>query len=245
MPRPVKRRNVCCLPKVSNFFPEGYSSYAPDKSEGVILTVDEYEAIRFIDYEGLSQEVCSSYMGIARTTVQLIYARARKKVACALVEGLPLKIDGGDYRVCNGQNNYCNDKLCLTFQNNHHHKDKESAMIVAIPLEKDKVSICPAFGRTPYFLFHNLKTGEEEIKDNPAKNAEGGAGVRAAQFIIDNAANCVIAQRLGGNADAALKAAKILVYEPHGSEAAQNIDAFKNDELSLLYPFRSSNGRAR
>ena len=99
MPRPRKRRNVCCLPRINEFVPIRADG---TPHEIVVLAVDEYEAIRLIDNEGLSQEECSDYMNVARTTAQQIYANARKKIAHALVEGLPIRIKGGDYRICNG-----------------------------------------------------------------------------------------------------------------------------------------------
>jgi len=104
MPRPKKCRKVCSLPRINEFLPAENGSR---DREIIIVTVDEYEAIRLIDHEGLSQEECSGYMGIARTTVQQIYESARKKIARALVEGLPLKIAGGDYRLCDGKEKYC------------------------------------------------------------------------------------------------------------------------------------------
>jgi len=90
---------VCCLPQVNEFVPAGVQQ---GMREIVVMTVDEYEAIRLIDNEDFSQEECSVYMKIARTTVQQIYNNARKKIARALVEGLTLKIEGGDYRLCDG-----------------------------------------------------------------------------------------------------------------------------------------------
>ena len=84
MPRPTKCRKVCHFPQVLEFLP----SQAGEQKAPVILTVDEYEAIRLIDKEGLSQEQCCEFMQIARTTVQRIYESARKKLAAVLVDGL-------------------------------------------------------------------------------------------------------------------------------------------------------------
>lgn len=102
MPRPKKCRKVCCLPRVSEFLPAGSGD-----GDAVVMTVDEYEAIRLIDREGFSQEECSGYMHVARTTAQQIYDGARRKLARALVEGLPLRIEGGPYRLCDGSEPYC------------------------------------------------------------------------------------------------------------------------------------------
>ena len=99
MPRPRKQRHVCCMPRNNEFVPVREGGQPAD---AVVITVDEYEAIRLIDHEGLSQEECSNSMNVARTTVQLIYASARQKIACAIVEGLRLRIEGGDYCLCSG-----------------------------------------------------------------------------------------------------------------------------------------------
>lgn len=96
MPRPVKWRNVCCLPERTLFGPLGPGK---DTSEIVVMTVDEYETIRLIDFEGMTQEECSDSMGVARTTVQRIYNDARKKLAGILVNGHIIRIEGGEYQL--------------------------------------------------------------------------------------------------------------------------------------------------
>lgn len=103
MPRPPKCRRVCRLPKTAAFYPDGEHAH----KVCVLLAVEEYEAIRLIDREGFSQAECSAYMGVARTTVQQIYTTARQKIAQALVDGLPLKIEGGAYRLCDGREAAC------------------------------------------------------------------------------------------------------------------------------------------
>ena len=103
VPRPRKCRRVCQMPHTREFRPV---SERPCGA-AVVLTVDEYEAVRWIDKQGFSQEECSAYMQVARTTVQLIYNSARKKIADALVEGRPLLIEGGDYQLCDSQNEFC------------------------------------------------------------------------------------------------------------------------------------------
>ena len=74
MPRKVKCRKVCHYPQTLEFLPQNNNA---QEQEPIVLTVDEYEAIRLIDRRGMSQEQCAAFMQIARTTVQRIYETAR------------------------------------------------------------------------------------------------------------------------------------------------------------------------
>ena len=108
MPRPKKWRKVCCMPCSTEFAPVG----AQRANDAVEMTVDEYEAVRLIDHEGFTQEECAGYMKIARTTAQQIYNDARRKLALSLVEGRPLRISGGEYRLCDGNEPQCSCGGC-------------------------------------------------------------------------------------------------------------------------------------
>lgn len=99
MPRPRKCRRVCRMPGSRRFGPLDPGA---GERKDVVLTVDEFEAIRLIDLEQLSQEECAERMNVARTTAQAIYSRARMKVAEFLVDGAELSIEGGDYVLCDG-----------------------------------------------------------------------------------------------------------------------------------------------
>lgn len=107
MPRPKRCRKVCSLPRVYEFIPTGESV------DFVVLTVDEYESIRLIDKQGFSQEDCAAYMQVARTTAQQIYNSARRKIAYALVDGKGLRIEGGNYRLCDGKEPFCSCGGCF------------------------------------------------------------------------------------------------------------------------------------
>ena len=65
-----------------------------------------------VDLENLNQEECAGRMGVARTTVQAIYNSARKKLAQCLVEGKELRVDGGDYVLCEGELTGCHCRRC-------------------------------------------------------------------------------------------------------------------------------------
>lgn len=109
MPRPRKWRKVCCLPQSNRFGPLDCTA----KAAGFInMGVDEYETVRLIDLEGLTQEECAGRMNIARTTVQGIYNEARKKLADSLVNGKVLFIGGGEYRLCDGLGEACGRGGC-------------------------------------------------------------------------------------------------------------------------------------
>ena len=138
MARPKKCRKVCCMPAFEEFVPvashgcfqrscgsdkdqcvpecaEPHNQRSPVSAhtDTVVMTVDEYETIRLIDLEGLSQEECCLRMDVARTTVQQIYNDARKKIAEAIVNGLNLKIEGGRYELCDGKNHFCGCGGCM------------------------------------------------------------------------------------------------------------------------------------
>lgn len=87
------------------------------------MTVDEYETVRLIDLEGMTQEECSEKMHIARTTVQGIYTSARSKIADSLVNGKVLLIDGGDYRLCDGSGPRCGGGGCRRHRHGGHMPD--------------------------------------------------------------------------------------------------------------------------
>ena len=121
MSRPLKLRKVCMLPKSSVFSPVGQKR----KKNPIFLTIDEYEVIRLLDKEGFSQEQCGEYMDIARTTVQQIYASARKKIAEALVEGFPIRIEGGNYLLCDSKEKTCGCNGCKKQKNIKNEKAKK------------------------------------------------------------------------------------------------------------------------
>jgi len=71
--------------------------------EEVVLTLDEFEAMRLADREGLYQDAVAERMGISRATVGRILASARGKVASAFVEGWAIRFEGGEVELCRGQ----------------------------------------------------------------------------------------------------------------------------------------------
>ena len=96
MPRPPIERAVGGVPRVTLFKPAG----VPGRElEQLPLAVDELEAIRLVDLEGLSHEQAASAMGVSRQTVGRVLERGRAKVAEALVAGKAILIGGGQYRV--------------------------------------------------------------------------------------------------------------------------------------------------
>jgi predicted DNA-binding protein (UPF0251 family) len=109
MPRPKKWRKVCAVPENIRF---GSLNTLLQEEEYLIMTIDEYETIRLIDLEGLTQEECASQMKVARTTIQATYLEARKKLATSLINQIELRIEGGAYKLCDGSEKSCNRISC-------------------------------------------------------------------------------------------------------------------------------------
>lgn len=109
MSRPRKWRKVCRLPGSNRFGP---LDAVDNGNNFVTMSIDEYETIRLIDLEGFTQEECAAQMKIARTTAQGMYCDARKKLSESLVNGKVLRIEGGDYELCDGLELECNCGGC-------------------------------------------------------------------------------------------------------------------------------------
>ena len=109
MPRPVKVRRVCVEPKYTRFVPSG-----ADRTDAAVLSIEEYEVIRHVDYQKMTHEECAVKMAVSRTTVTEIYETARYKIADAIINGKVLCIEGGNYRVCDvGECCGANDRSCI------------------------------------------------------------------------------------------------------------------------------------
>lgn len=69
----------------------------PEMMKTIILTLEEFEALRLVDGEGLDQEAAAFQMGVSRKTLWIDLKRARKKVVTALANGWAIRIEGGNY----------------------------------------------------------------------------------------------------------------------------------------------------
>ena len=93
MPRKKRNRRIQVPPVIKGMSVDGVRGR---KSNEVILHLEEYEVIRLLDYENLTQEEAAVYMDVSRPTLTRIYEEARNKVATAFVEGRGLIFKGGD-----------------------------------------------------------------------------------------------------------------------------------------------------
>jgi len=94
--RPTKWRRVASLPQVTYFKP---AALPLRMLEEVCLSVEETEAIRLKDLEGLEQEACAQEMNISRSTFQRLLYSGRQKLADALVNGKAIRIEGGNFEI--------------------------------------------------------------------------------------------------------------------------------------------------
>ena len=89
----------------------------------------------------------------------------------------------------------------------------------------------PRFGRCQYFVFVDPETMEFEAFENEGLMASGGAGVQAAQLVVQKGANALITGNLGPNAASALSASRIKVYLVPGGTINDVIMSYKSGSL--------------
>jgi predicted DNA-binding protein (UPF0251 family) len=128
MPRPTRNRRVVNPPRMSGFKPFGMPL---NELKIIELQFDEYEGINLVNYQDMSQEAAAEMMGISRPTFTRIYNRALKKIAKAFVEGMAIKIEGGNvefekqwykcqkcFKLIDGLDNHIKCKGCNSFTGN-------------------------------------------------------------------------------------------------------------------------------
>lgn len=214
MPRPKRCRRICGYPDYWSFAPEGAAA-----AETVVFKLDEYETIRLIDYQKMTQEECAAAMGVSRATVTGIYERARFKLADAMVNGKRIRITGGSYRI---------DSIPAASELG---EKGENIMRIAVTYEQEMVG--QHFGRTEQFKVFDVEDGKiisSQIIDTNGtghgalagflRAAEvgtlicGGIGMGARNALQDVGINLL--PGVNGNADEAVKSylAGTLEYNP-------------------------------
>lgn len=223
MARPRRSRRVCSEPAYGSFFPEGI----PHAGE-VMLTLDEYEALRLIDLEKLTHARCAVQMDISRTTVTEIYESARGKLADALVNGKVLFIAGGDYRLCDGSAlvSGCCHKHCRKFGKVAEKAviDEKGAKEMRIAVTYENGQIFQHFGHTAQFKVYDVEDGnivKEQIMDT---NGSGHGAL--AGLLADVKADALICGGIGGGAQMALAEAGIKLYGGVSGAADAAVAAF-------------------
>ncbi len=212
MPRPVRCRRIERQPV--------YRSFSPDDGpagEYVRMTVDEFETIRLLDDEGLTQELCAARMNIARTTVTAIYDSARKKLADALVRGKRLLITGG-----------CCEYAPLELPETIMEKGN-STMRIAVTYENG--DIFQHFGHTEQFKLYDVQDGKIVNTQIVATNGSGHGAL--AGFLQAAGADALICGGIGAGAQTALAEAGIRLYA--GVQGSADMAARALAEGTLAY----------
>ena len=191
MPRPLRCRRIERLPVYRSFSPDDTAA-----TENVLMTVDEFEALRLLDNEGLTQEACASRMNIARTTVTAIYDSARKKVADALVNGKRLLITGGHFE-------YEPVDIKQTIKEKGTH-----TMRIAVTYENGE--IFQHFGHTEQFKLYDVEDGK--IVNEQIVDTNGSGHGALAGFLQAAKVDALICGGIGMGAQMALSDAGIKLY---------------------------------
>jgi predicted DNA-binding protein (UPF0251 family)/predicted Fe-Mo cluster-binding NifX family protein len=233
MPRPFKCRRVAFRPGVTYFKPAGIPLR---ELEEVTIPLEEAEALRLKDIEGLEQEQGAERMNISRPTFQRILASARKKIADAILNGKAIRIEGGNFE--------------FTIENNFDRIKGEKQMKIAISsiapnLDAD---IDQRFGRCQYFVIVDPGTMEFEVLENSSATAGGGAGIATAQQLAGKGIEVVITGNCGPNAYNALAAAGIKVVTNASGNVKEAVRKYQTGELKAssqanVTPHFGSGGR--
>ena len=109
-------------------------------------------------------------------------------------------------------------------------------MKIAMPVNDKsmKASISDTFGRTQFFLIYNTESQDCLYVDNSAAASQGGAGIKAAQLVIDHKVEALLTPQCGENAVKVLQPGGVRIYKTTYISVMDNIVAFSKGELALI-----------
>ncbi len=109
-------------------------------------------------------------------------------------------------------------------------------MKIVIPVDNKSLDsqVANTFGRAPFYLVYDIEGEKPSFVDNSAARSQGGAGIKAAQIVVDTGAKVLIAPQCGENAAKVIKAANIEIYKNETDSVSDTIRAFKEGKLSKL-----------
>lgn len=109
-------------------------------------------------------------------------------------------------------------------------------MKIAVPVDENNIEtgVCISFGRAPYFLVYDTETKGAAFIENTAAQSPGGAGIKAAQMIVNSKAEVLLTPRCGQNAADVIKAGNIKMFKTADGSAIDNINAYVDGKLSEL-----------
>ena len=218
------------MPECRRFGPLGEEH--PGRSP-VVMTVDEFEAIRLIDLLGMTQEQCALQMDVARTTAQAIYGSARAKAAECLVHGRELQILGGEYVLCEEEAGQCGcgracPKRCGRETQINRQQGGAQGMKIAVTYENGQVF--QHFGHTERFKVYSVENGS--IAEAAVVNTNGSGHGALADILKKLGVDTLICGGIGGGARRALDEAGVAVYGGVTGDADRAAADFLSGKLS-------------
>ena len=188
MPRTPSPKTIRSTPATRVFTPlEGEPTTVQG---GIILLLEEWEALRLVDYAGLEQTEAAISMGISRQSVQMLLSSARSKLARVVVEGLPLRIQGDPKQTGKSDTSLIK---------------RNSRMKIAVTAQNTQVF--PHFGRTPEFYIVTAEDGKITDENIIQAPAEGHGAL--VSFLVSQDVDTLICGGIGGGAVNSLRAAGI------------------------------------
>jgi predicted DNA-binding protein (UPF0251 family)/predicted Fe-Mo cluster-binding NifX family protein len=238
MPRPKKCRMVDTIPGVRLFKPQGIPAR---QLEEIYLPFEGYESLRLADLEGLRQDEAAERMKISRQTFGRILSEARKAVTEAIVKGLVLRIEGGEYKMTDsgvGPSAACQDiEAPMRDSGINLQGDQKEMRKIAVSSEGADLDgpVDPRFGRAAGFIIVDPDTMASEYVDNATSQGMAqGAGIQTAELMTRHGVRVVLTGYVGPKAFQALSAAGIKIGQNlEDLSVRQAVEKYKTGQVTM------------